>query len=552
MGRFYKTAKGEFVENKMYQPPIELMTKVIANIDEQINSQKEAYASIYDKIKAEGLKPDSTRLNDKLTDYKSQIESLSETFASDPLKYRNEIYKLRNLTKTISEDFSTGEIAAIQNQKKLRDEFIKEGAEKVNKKLWTQDKLDEAVNLFDYEFLKKGGTSYKGTGNYNKYNTENLKSKVDEDKFFDDLMKGWQPTKSGESVERVNGQWINKTTGKVEYVDLNELKQYASQAYLNNEDMQNYYNQQVDFYNRSGGAIGMSKEQVIKNISDKINMYADKYAYYNLETSNDISENPAFARQESLRNSVWLKQLDWQHEAEKENSKVFDEFNGVKREAITDIENNLETVNSYYNSLRNMGITEAFGSDGKINPGGVRKRLYQDRDKAIKNKDKNLENIINKQLQKFNNINALAIRTKTEASWVNAVNPDGSNIREVVNMEKRITNALTDPGQLMGLPQQSIYVNKQKLKLSGSKGKTTGITMTEFKNDVLENPDYYKSKYGIDKTSIESFKNLEAKDFYNQKSIIPTDNTLSTMNMTWNIPGVNIESNINSQQFSTF
>ena len=146
----------------------------------------------------------------------------------------------------------------------------------------------------------------------------------------------------------------------------------------------------------------------------------------------------------------------------------------------------------------------------------------------------------------------MATKTKTEASWINAVNPDGSNVKEVVNMEKRITNALSDPGQLMGLPQQSIYVNKQKLKLSGSKGKTTGITMTEFKNDVLENPDYYKSKYGIDKTSIESFGKLEAKDFYNQKSIMPTDNTLSTMNMTWNIPGVNIESNINSQQFSTF
>ena len=58
MGRFYKTEKAEFIKDKMYQPPIELMTQVLTNVGKQIDAQEAVTIGLYDKLKAEGLSAD--------------------------------------------------------------------------------------------------------------------------------------------------------------------------------------------------------------------------------------------------------------------------------------------------------------------------------------------------------------------------------------------------------------------------------------------------------------------------------------------------------------
>ena len=72
MGRFYKTVRGEFLENKMYQPPIKLMAQVIANTDKQIMTNETALASLYDKLQAQGLAVDNPRLQEIISGYRSQ------------------------------------------------------------------------------------------------------------------------------------------------------------------------------------------------------------------------------------------------------------------------------------------------------------------------------------------------------------------------------------------------------------------------------------------------------------------------------------------------
>ena len=62
MGRYFKAQPVELNRDFIYQPPIELMAKVIQGKDLAVDKYNEYQASIDEKLKAEGLKADEPRL----------------------------------------------------------------------------------------------------------------------------------------------------------------------------------------------------------------------------------------------------------------------------------------------------------------------------------------------------------------------------------------------------------------------------------------------------------------------------------------------------------
>ena len=87
MGRFYQTAKPTFVRDNVYTPPFELISKVIANADSQIQENENALISLNDKLQAQGLAVDKPRLKEIINGYHSKIDELTTKLQKNPLEF---------------------------------------------------------------------------------------------------------------------------------------------------------------------------------------------------------------------------------------------------------------------------------------------------------------------------------------------------------------------------------------------------------------------------------------------------------------------------------
>ena len=115
MGRFYETTAPEFVDDAMFKLPYEQMGAVLLAKDAKVGDDIEAATALGELLKAQGLKVDEPRLNQKIQEYEDGIFSTVDYIKGNVLNYDpGEITKLQ---RTINEDFTRGEIAAIQGNK---------------------------------------------------------------------------------------------------------------------------------------------------------------------------------------------------------------------------------------------------------------------------------------------------------------------------------------------------------------------------------------------------------------------------------------------------
>jgi len=77
MGRFYKTAGPQFIDNNIYRPPWELATQVIGNIDQDIAENEAALLALSGQLKADSLKADQPRVREIISGYENQIDELA-------------------------------------------------------------------------------------------------------------------------------------------------------------------------------------------------------------------------------------------------------------------------------------------------------------------------------------------------------------------------------------------------------------------------------------------------------------------------------------------
>ena len=535
MARFYKTAEGEFLQDKMYQPPIEMMAKVIGNADQQILNNETALASLYDKLNAQGLAADKPRLQEIIGGYRSQIDEMASKIQQNPLDFRRETGNIRNLGRSISDNWgANGEVGAIQGNKAARDSFVKDYIERVKDKNggYLQQDVDDATRLFDYQFNQKGGTGYQGPGKYNSYSTQNLNPFVDGNKIAEDAAKGWEADEQQNGYAYSDGMRINKGTNSSEIANPVEIQKGIVARMINDKPLMNYYQQQMQFYKESGGSIGMSPEAVQNSINSSAAIYASKYGYSKNKSTKDMDTDPIYM--EGLRNANDLDKMYRQHELNKDLKKYEDDLSSIKEIGTSsrgafmtsdDIKENNNTIISVYSELSNyLGIKTPIDSKGKLNSSLVRQEIYDFRDNAIKNNNKKDIEEAKKMLANFNYANSLFGKTTQEASWAKALNIMSSD--KVISAKKDWENVTKDPGQLTNV--------KQDWNINGKKYKN--LTFNEI----------YKSRPELFTDGTET---IALKDIFNQGSIRPiinsrTDYSKNKMNMTWNVPGVNIESNV--------
>jgi hypothetical protein len=223
MGQFYKDTPAQFLDDKMYKAPYELMGQVIDKKDKEIQEDLDSRNALTDLLKAEGLKPDEPRLQQIMKQYQDEIDASVQDIYKDPLNYNKE--GVQRLKRKINQDFSLGEIAAIQKNKATYDAWVKSEEEKIKKEpnLYAPGLFDKmkAKKLDDF----KKGTSYKGPNEYETVATEEIIGMKDTVDVLDNLMKGAvQGRNHSTSWDNDRGGWRVKSSSSEEFFTPSQLQ----------------------------------------------------------------------------------------------------------------------------------------------------------------------------------------------------------------------------------------------------------------------------------------------------------------------------------------
>lgn len=228
MGRFFQQAMPEFIDDNMFNLPAELMQNVLLNKEKAVDDTLAANAALLDKLQAQGLKVDEPRLKEIISGYESRVDEISNKILQDPMNYNNYSESIRQLGRDVNKDWSIGEVAGIQSNRKAYFDWVKTMDEeaKKNPDLYANGQLDA---LKKKVLTGYGGISYDpDTGGYNTIETEDLAGMQDMTSFLKDVMDN--------AVQDVNTtvKWDNDK-------GMYRVKGERSDKYYSEEQLKNLY-----------------------------------------------------------------------------------------------------------------------------------------------------------------------------------------------------------------------------------------------------------------------------------------------------------------------
>ena len=225
MGRFYQTTAPEFVDDAMFKLPYEQMGAVLLAKDAKVGDDIEAATALGELLKAQGLKVDEPRLNQKIQEYEDGIFSTVDYIKGNVLNYDpGEITKLQ---RTIHEDFTRGEIAAIQSNKAAFDADMAMWREKQKKnpELYTDKYISQ---LASQSLGRYKGIGYEGPNKYNTYSGLDATAMPDMNKWVDEALKDALPNFKSITRDTDTGRWLvtqGNSTKEMSEQDLNTILQ---------------------------------------------------------------------------------------------------------------------------------------------------------------------------------------------------------------------------------------------------------------------------------------------------------------------------------------
>ena len=113
MAQFYKTSKTPFVDDFMYEPPYDLYKEVIQNRDKSIDEGVDSANSLSSTLNFNTLDFDKQAASEKKLYYQAKIEDLTTKIKKDPENYNKYTQDIYALKKELTQDFTSGDIAAM-------------------------------------------------------------------------------------------------------------------------------------------------------------------------------------------------------------------------------------------------------------------------------------------------------------------------------------------------------------------------------------------------------------------------------------------------------
>jgi hypothetical protein len=378
--------------------PEQAYLKAIDTADKQVAAKEAELAELEGRLKANALSPDEARRTEKIDEYKNQINELSNKILDNPLEYRKNIKPIKSLSDKIYQDWTRGEMAAIQGNYDTRkaysdkyDALVKAGKQR------PQDK-QAAMNYFDQNFAMGKGTQFKGAGDYKAYSTEEINPYMDVVDYVDKHGAGWKEdleSSLGGSVKQMgDGRYLVTSGETTRYVTEKEVNGALGGIIQNNPDFKAYYQQKVKFGQMTG-------EEAMKEMNSALAFATEKYGFKQTEKTlkyqvekgwledKKLANKKAFHAYKKTQEKIGGMGLDYNNEQVKYTNvlgtNLQDYTKNLKEESMKGINAGLSIVNTIKKDVA------AKLADGTMTPEEANSlyKIGKQAEAAIKNRDLN-------------------------------------------------------------------------------------------------------------------------------------------------------------------
>ncbi len=291
MARYYQTAQPQFVQDFVYTPPYELMDK-LASTRQASYDNALAQAKLFDKLQIQHLNSEDDAYNAAEIQkyYMDSANNIAKTIQGDKLNVNAYLGQIDALSKELTKDMTTGNIAKLQNSYAALQQWEKDNEHRKKDK---PDRYQAGKNYFMQKRLESGGNSLN-----KQWSGELITKDVDWNKLAESV-KNIQANEWVEQSAGAGGGYIykNKKTGEEveagrikEYImgqllmdpsniaALRQSQQFGLGKYFNDED-------QLDF--NAPGLLG-------------VNMYSNAASYKKTGVEQDMQSDGTYIAQQRL------------------------------------------------------------------------------------------------------------------------------------------------------------------------------------------------------------------------------------------------------------
>lgn len=254
MGRFFRTSTPQNIDF-MYKQPEDLMFRATQQASQDITQNQAAIYDLYGKLKVAAIDPDKERANALIKGYESKINDLTKVLQENPLAFRRKTGDILGLSRELAKDFSTGELASINNRYATVAEWRKRQLENKDIKDKQSITLAERKWINDYaESIKKtGGSGWNPTTESGMsvplqelYNTEDIQKK------YDDYAKDMFAKTTATATAYTDGMYIWENGETRVQKTAEEIMQDLNNRFQVDEDTQNYLKQRQEIGSKHG------------------------------------------------------------------------------------------------------------------------------------------------------------------------------------------------------------------------------------------------------------------------------------------------------------
>lgn len=462
MARFYQTSERNFVDDFIYQPPVELAMAAMGKKDEQIKTDLDTMEVLRSLPIDYWKGVDDDRATQVKNEWEQRVNDVSQSIRGNLLDPSNRA-KLMALKSDLNKDMTSGKIFKLQqNAAGYRDLVQKAAAIK-----------DDGTRAKYLEELPKRYLQSNPEGAYSSvFKPGELMDFRDVPAEFIAEFQKQKPDTFSQVMENVNGKWVMKnSTETTQNLVKEQFKQFVNakpdvKGYLKHRQDSGIFGEQ---YFSPNGELDMSQNSNFKAMND----YVDNESYTQTKTSKELDSNPYAMIDANLAADLkkMAVQNEYQKQAEKrEAARQRAEGKGDFAPVIASDKNidwyykytkegqqaQSELVSMIRDSVKNMpaNIRQA----AQVSPGTFFKTV--------------LANPGNPLYEKFNKINVLYQRQAGDTKFA-ALGLDNKTLENIGKKldDKRTTNALrTAPGYLnLG---QTKSKNISPITLSQMTGKT--------------------------------------------------------------------------------
>lgn len=207
-------------------------------------AQNEAYIySLYDKLQLQALPQDKERARQIVSGYEQKINDMTQSLQDNPLSFRRKTAELTGLARTLSNDFTKGEAAAIGQEYTSVMDWKKRQLE--NKEIKDKQSIILAEQQWLSDYGEKGGLKWnpvtgKGT---NSVGTEELYNTVDVQAKYDKYAKDKVAHIMSTATATTDGRYIYKEGQTTVTKSKEEIMKDLASRFMVDEESQNYLRQ---------------------------------------------------------------------------------------------------------------------------------------------------------------------------------------------------------------------------------------------------------------------------------------------------------------------